>query len=250
MQIDAIVFDLGGTLIEYAGPFDSWPALETPGFAAAYAYLASQGVDLPSLELVRDTGFVMLPGRWQMAMAGERNLRLADLLGDVLAACGVTAVSPQTLSAASHQYENAICAQAHVLDAAADTLDTLRSQGYKIGLLSNTMFTGQAHIADLKRFGLVEYFDTMLFSADAAKWKPNATPYLQVANELGIAAEAAVFIGDDPVNDILGGQRAGMRSIHIKSSDRFRPLPDVKADAQITSLTELPELLLNWHNSA
>ncbi len=250
MKIAAIIFDLGGTLIEYAGSFDSWPMLETPGFAAAYAYLQKEGVELPAFELVRDTGFGMLPGRWQMAMSGERNLRLAELLADVLVACGVTAVSPQTITAASHQYENAICAQAHVLDAAADTLATLKAQGYKIGLLSNTMFTGQAHVADLQRFGLAGYFDTMLFSADAAKWKPNAAPYLQVVDELGVGAETAVFIGDDPVNDILGAQRAGMRTIHIKSSDRFRPLPDIKPDAQMTSLTELPGLLLNWQNGA
>ena len=248
MQINAIIFDLGGTLIEYAGPFDGWPALETPGFAAAYAYLQNEGVELPTFELVRDKGFGMLPGRWQMAMSGERNLRLAELLAEVLAACGLTAVSPQIISAASRKYENAVCAQAHPLAAAAETLAELKIQGYKIGLLSNTMFTGQAHMADLHRFGLADYFDTLLFSADAAKWKPNAAPYLQVADELGVVAETAVFIGDDPVNDILGGQRAGMRTIHIKSNERFPTLPTIKPDAQIISLTELPELLLRWNN--
>lgn len=246
MQINAIIFDLGGTLIEYAGSFDSWPALETPGFAAAYAYLESEGVKLPAFELIRDTGFALLPGRWQMALAGERNLRLVELLGDVLVACGVTAVAPHILTTASHKYENAICAQAHPLEAAAETLAALKAHGYKIGLLSNTMFTGQAHITDLARFGLVDYFDTLLFSADVAKWKPNAAPYLQVADELGVVAETAVFIGDDPVNDMLGGQRAGMRTIHIKTNERFQPLPDIVPDAQITSLTELPTLLTNW----
>ena len=42
-DIRAVIFDLGGTLIEYAGSYLHWPELETPGFMAAYEHLNGQG---------------------------------------------------------------------------------------------------------------------------------------------------------------------------------------------------------------
>lgn len=248
MSIEAVIFDLGGTLIEYAGPYASWPDLETPGFAAAYEYLRQQGVALPPLETFRDTGFGLLPGRWQQATRGEQNLRLVELLEDVLRAHGITDVTAEQLATAAERYEDAICAQAHPLEGAQETLAYVKEHGYKMALLSNTMFTGRAHIHDLERFGLNGYFDAMLFSADAGKWKPTAAPFLFLVEKLDVSPETAVYIGDDPASDVVGARRAGLRTIHIKSSQRF-PSPDgVQPHAEISSLRELPAVLAAWDN--
>ena len=56
-----------------------------------------------------------------------------------------------------------------------------------MALLSNTMFEGSVHIADLQRFNLDTYFDAMLFSADENKWKPIAAPYLHLLDKLQVA---------------------------------------------------------------
>jgi len=250
MGIQAVVFDLGGTLIEYAGPYAGWPALETPGFVAAYEHLARHGTVLPPFEHFRDTGFGMLPGRWQAATRGVRNLRLIDLLDEALQACRVNSYSPALLDAAAQRYERAICDQAHPLEDAQAMLATLRACGYRLGLISNTMFRGAAHVADLRRFGLDGYFDALLFSADENKWKPNMAPFAHVLEALGVDAETAVFIGDDPANDVVGAQRAGMRAIHIRSSQRFTIPQGVQPDATITHLRQLPDLLAVWQGQA
>ncbi len=242
--IDTIVFDLGGTLIEYAGEYAVWPDLETPGFTAVYQYLNQNGLNLPEFEQFKQAGFALLPGRWQAAMHGEHNLRLVDLLTETLGALGVKGIPKAQMAEAGRLYENAICAQAHPMPHARDALAQLKASGYKIGLLSNTMFTGAAHIADLERFGMADHFDAMLFSADAGAWKPNAAPFLQVLAELGSGTETAVFIGDDPSGDIVGGQNAGMKTIHYQSSQRFHMPDGVQPDAQIHSLTELRPLLV------
>ncbi|MCP4428979.1 MAG: hypothetical protein GY803_31225, partial [Chloroflexi bacterium] len=53
--------------------------------------------------------------------------------------------------------------------------------------------------------------------------------------------------GDDPSGDIVGGKRAGMKTIHYQSSQRFVMPDGVQPDAQIHSLTELPPILrLGW----
>jgi putative hydrolase of the HAD superfamily len=175
-------------------------------------------------------------------------LQLLDFLKEILEVCAVEKVGDDQLKQAASQYEQAICAQAVPLEAAQETLALLKGLGYQIGLLSNTMFSGSAHIADLKRFALDSYFDAMLFSADAGKWKPSPDPYLDLLNQLNIAPEQSVFVGDDPANDMIGGQKAGLRTILMRSSERFH-LPDsIKPDATIAHLSELPGVLSRWSN--
>jgi HAD superfamily hydrolase (TIGR01509 family) len=243
LKIEAIVFDLGGTLIEYAGPYAVWPDLETPGLSAAYDYFQEKGMTLPPFEQFRDTGFAILPGRWQGAVAGQQNLRLADFIGEILqSSLGANGVQPTWLSEAGIVYQNAICAQAHLLPGTVEGLEAIKGQ-YKIGLLSNTMFTGDAHINDLQRFGIDGYFEATLFSADANKWKPQPDPYLQVLSDLQIAPKNAVFVGDSPGHDVVGAHAAGMKAILIRNSDRFPMVEGVEPDGVIHKLTELPDVL-------
>ena len=246
-NISAVVFDLGGTLIEYAGPFKVWPELETPGLEAAYRFLKSKHVSLPPFSDFRDSAFAHLPGRWQAATEGKLNLRLVDFLSELLQACGVTGVSKEWIAEAAQLYQETICVHAQMIEGARDVLIDLREQGYKIALLSNTMFEGSIHQADLQRFNLDPYFDAMLFSADLGMWKPNAAPYLFLLEKLGAAPENAVFVGDSPEHDVVGGRNAGMHTIYFRSSDRFAEPDGVQPDATIHSLDELPRVLSGWN---
>lgn len=246
MEIQAVVFDLGGTLIEYAGKYVRWPDLETPGFTAAYDYLIDQDVTLPEFAQFQAVGFELLPGRWRLATAGEKNLRLVDLLQEVLDACDGVCPQAAWLEEAAERYQAAVRAQAELIEGAQAVVAYLKEQDYKLGLLSNTMFTGVAHREDLARFGLADYFDTMVFSADVGKWKPNAEPFLHVLDDLNVSPQTAVYVGDDPASDVVGGRRAGMRTIHFKSSQRFASPDGVKPHAEIHSLEELLPLLQRW----
>ncbi len=245
-RIEAVIFDLGGTLIEYAGAYLYWPDLETPGLEAAYDYLESKGVALPPFAVFRDAAFAALPQRWQTATEGGRNLRLADFLRELLAANQVTGVSEQWVHEAAQCYQETICSRAEMIEGARETLDSLREQGYKLGLLSNTMFEGSIHVEDLRRFQLDAYFDAMVFSADLNMWKPNAAPYLHLLQHLEARPERAVFVGDSPQHDVVGGKNAGINTVYFRSSDRFGDVDGVQPDATIHHLLELPDLLAGW----
>ena len=244
MTINAVIFDLGGTLIEYAGEYATWPNLETPGFQAAHTYLTQQGVQV-DFEVFKQAGFALLPERWQMAARGEKNLRLADLLMESLTAVGIPDAHPDWIMTAAQHYEQAICDQSHPMPAAQETLAKVKAQGYKLGLISNTMFTGNAHKNDMIRYGLIDYFDTLLFSADVDKWKPTAAPFLHVVDALDVEGATAVYIGDDPNSDVVGGQNAGLRTIHFQSSQRFA-INGAVPDATIKHLDELLPILQQW----
>ncbi len=245
MKIEGVVFDLGGTLIEYTGGYSSWPELETPGFLASYEFMLSQSIILPPFERFRMVGFDILPKRWRQATSGQRNLTVASLLTETLQSFNISVPEREILKAASSKYEAAVCADARPIPNGLFVLSKLKAEGFKIGLLSNTMFSGDIHRADLARFKLDGFFDSMLFSADAGKWKPNVSAFHEILGQLNIEPGASFFIGDDPAADIIGANRAGMLSVHLRSSQRF-PSPDgVNPDFTIADLSELPGVVSN-----
>ncbi len=244
-MIKAVIFDLGGTLIEYAGAYAKWPDLEIPGMMAAHSTLQEYEVEVPELDYFMTIGFDLLPKRWQMATLGERNLTLDSLIGEILETADLQQPSSDLLHAAARSYEAAICQGAIPLPDGREVLAQLQTQGYRLGLISNTMFAGASHINDLERFGLDQYFETMLFSSDANKWKPTTAPFLHVLKTLSVDPVNAVYIGDDPTADIVGGQATGMKTIYFPSSQRFPSLNGLQPDATITRLKELPDILSN-----
>ncbi len=243
MELKAIVFDLGGTLIEYTGNYSSWPDLETPGFLAAYSYLKNEDISLPDFDRFRLTGFDLLPKRWRMATSGQRNLTVPSLLGDIFTSFNMSRPVGALLEEASRKYEIAVCSDAKPIPNGRFVLSNMHSLGLKIGLVSNTMFSGEIHRDDLARFDMLGFFDAMLFSADAGKWKPDPEAFISVLNQLEVEPSTAVFVGDDPAADIIGGNSAGMHTVYFLSSQRF-PSPDgISPDLTIAELVELPEAI-------
>ena len=127
---------------------------------------------------------------------------------------------------------------------AVETLETLRGQGYRIGLISNTIWPAELHIEDLAELGLLPYLEHMDFSGELGFWKPNPKIFQHAVAALDVTPEESVFIGDNPREDILGAQGVGMRAVWIHSAEF--PLGDVQPDAQIEALPELLPILERW----
>jgi putative hydrolase of the HAD superfamily len=216
---------------------------------AAHSTLAEYKVDIPELRHFQEICFELLPRRWQQATLGELNLTLDSLIGHILETAELSPPSSDILHAAARRYEAALCGGAFPLPDGPQVLAQLRAEGYKLGLISNTMFNGASHINDLERFGLAGYFDTMLFSADANKWKPTPAPFLHVLETLSVQPANAVYVGDDPSADLVGGQAAGMKTIYFPSSQRFPSLNGVRPDATIYHLSELPGCLVSLNGA-
>ena len=155
----------------------------------------------------------------------------------------------RTLALATERYEAAVCAGAVAVPHGQAILEQLSADGYRLGLISNTMYSGQAHMLDLERFGLGQYFESLLFSADVNKWKPNRAPFTHVMAELRATPETTVFIGDDPGADVIGARGAGMHVIHFQSSDRFPASSAATPDATTDDLQQLGSVLLYMNGS-
>jgi putative hydrolase of the HAD superfamily len=238
----AVIFDLGGTLLEFNPQRLSWLEWERQGIESAYAYLSSQGCRVDKEAFVARF-IASLPERWQEATEGGRNLRLDDMLREACAAGGAAPVREEIARAVAH-YIAPLDAHVTAYDDALGTLRALRERGLKIGLLSNTMWPGAYHRQEMARFGLLSYFDCVAFSADVALWKPQPAIYHLALDGLGVSAADAFFVGDIPQHDLVGAQAVGMRTVY-KANPAFA-LDGIHADATIAHLAELPSLVDRW----
>lgn len=76
-----------------------------------------------------------------------------------------------------------------------ETLDTLRSNEIKIGLLSNC---GWDVTTVLQLHGLTEYFDALVMSYQIGHRKPEPEAFQIACDQLGVDPKNAIMVGDKP----------------------------------------------------
>ena len=106
-------------------------------------------------------------------------------------------------------------------------ITTLRNTGrFKLGLLSNT--DDDALFPLLEKHRLC--FDSTVTSEGAKAYKPLPRPFLLVLEELGLPAEACLYVGDTQLDDVYGAKNVGMRCAWLNRSgaslDPDLPSPD------------------------
>lgn len=101
-------------------------------------------------------------------------------------------------------------------DGVLDLLDTLKSKGKRIYLLSNAQrkFTEN----ELNMFGLTPYFDGIIISSDEECSKPDKHYYDTLIDRYGLKREETIMIGNDYISDIKGAHDAGLKSLYIHQS--------------------------------
>jgi len=117
---------------------------------------------------------------------------------------------------------------------ALTVLKILRKSGYKLGLITNTHW----RIQDKTKREFEKYFDVITLSYEHGYVKPHPSIFLATLKKLGVSASFCLHVGDDPIADIKGAKRVGMRTAFIKRGKR-----KAKSEVQIKQLSELIELL-------
>jgi putative hydrolase of the HAD superfamily len=132
-----------------------------------------------------------------------------------------------------------------MLPGAADVLAALKRRGLGVGLISNVGITPGvvlAHILD--EMGLGAHFDLTVFSDEVELSKPAPAIFAHALGEMGLAPEEAVFVGDQPVLDVLGARRAGMWMVQIGDLPPEGEEPHARIDALDELLPALRRLEL------
>jgi putative hydrolase of the HAD superfamily len=236
---------MGGTLMRFVRPGSgSWREFESPGIRGIYSYLIEQGHPIESHEDdFVEAMFARLAEGWEQSTGGHISLRAADWIAAAAADHAVT-LDEAALIEAARRYARPIRAWLRAADGAAPTLAALRDAGYRLGLISNTIWPAELHMEDLEEIGLLQFLEHLTFSGEIGMWKPSRQIFEHALAALEARPEQAVFVGDSPREDILGARGAGMRAIWVRNPDF--PLGDVQPDAIIETLPELLPILERW----
>lgn len=115
-------------------------------------------------------------------------------------------------------------------------LDSLKSSGYPLGIVSNWQ-RGLRHFC--VELGVADAFDHVLSSAEVGSAKPDARIFEEACRRLGTPPGNVLHVGDSFTDDYEGGRRAGLHVLLLRRRDGTDQTPA----RTITSLGELQALL-------
>jgi putative hydrolase of the HAD superfamily len=117
----------------------------------------------------------------------------------------------------------------------------LRARGVKVGLVTNGAPTQHVKIDALN---VRPHLDAVVVSDEVGVAKPDEAIFRIALGKLGVEADEAWFVGDHPVNDVIGAERAGMRAFWLRRDGLGWPEGQPVVGAAIDSLEELLPLLV------
>ena len=97
-----------------------------------------------------------------------------------------------------------------------EVLEALRNRGLKLAICSNWDWDLDRHLADT---GVLDLVDVRVSSAWVGARKPHPRIFEATLAEVGVAAEDALFVGDNWRADVEGPRAVGMRSVHVWRHD-------------------------------
>ncbi|MET3926744.1 HAD family hydrolase [Devosia sp. 2618] len=151
----------------------------------------------------------------------------------LVADLGITGISAQALF---DDYQ-AVYPSFVVLSAGArETLLTLRARGIATGIVTNGSTVLQT--GKIEATGLRPLLDIVLVSEDEGVAKPDRAIFDRALNRLGVTSAEAMFVGDNPIVDVVGAQNAGLVAVWYHSSTEW-PAGTAPPEHTIKALSEI-----------
>ena len=231
-MIKAISFDFYNTLVRF------WPPLDEIQHSACWEL--GLNLDIEKVERgysVADVYFNEENGRQPLADRTEEDrLAFFSRYEQILLE---NAGLPVSLDLAKNIWQMAMTVPKDFIafDDTLPALESLKSQGYRLGVLSNL----RRDMGPLcKKLGFSQYLDFCINSAEAGAEKPHAPIFLAALKRVSVEPGEAVHVGDQYHSDVLGARAVGIHPVLI---DRGGWQTDVDDCPKISSLSDLESLL-------
>ena len=237
-MLEAVLFDWGDTLMEFAYS----PDLVAAGHRAGLAAIGRDG--LPGHEdsaaRFRERYFPLL---WEPGSLEE--IEYPELVRECLGSLGAQVDEDELerfLEAEHAAWEPARL----VGDSTHALLDVLRDRGLKTGLVSNAFDPPALLHRDLAQMGLGHRLDVAVFSSETGKRKPHPAIFEEALGRLEVDPARALFVGDRRYEDVRGAKEVGMATVQafwFRADDDERGLdPDFEAFTPVDVLNVVRRL--------
>jgi len=204
LDIRAITFDVGGTLVQ-----------PCPSVGHVYAEVASQHGLQISPELLNQ--------RFAKAWKGFKGFnhtkadwgRMVDLTFQELTP------TPPSLTFFDQLYSRFSAPEVwHIFPEVHDTLELLRSRGFKLAVISNwdERLRPLLHSLELDR-----YFEEIVISCEVGAAKPSVMIFSRTAEALKLSPSEILHVGDDPIADVGGAHGAGFKAVLLDRAGENGP---------------------------
>jgi HAD superfamily hydrolase (TIGR01509 family) len=237
--VDAVVFDYGSTLVEFAP--EQVRACDAAIAAELEARFGEHDAERFRLVRVDDRA-----RPFQGEPPSYRESTLEELASGLVRALYDRDPDADTIDAINRARRAAfldVVEKPAYLDHVLGTL----GERYRLGVLSNYPDTDAVR-GSIDRLGLSRHFATVRVSGEIGLVKPHQDAFAAVSRSMEIAPERTVYVGDNWLADVQGAKRAGMRAVHSTQFLTPEPPPrrdgDAEPDAVIAHLSELLPLLV------
>ncbi|HET8599291.1 MAG TPA: HAD family hydrolase [Segeticoccus sp.] len=203
--VEAVIFDWGGTLT----PWHSIDLAEQWQVFARQVHAEEQQARSLAERILAAEG-----AAWRRGREDHSSARL----GEILAEAGLDEGDVHR-EAALTAYREFWEPHTFTDEQVRPLWEGLRARGVRVGVLSNTIWTGDYHRGIFARDGVADLIDGEVYSSEIAWTKPHAGAFRAAAAAVGVAPDRAVYVGDRPFEDVHGSQAAGMRAIWVPHSD-------------------------------
>ncbi len=210
MTIRTVLFDWGGTLVR-----DDSVRIGAPA-AVVVEYVASRmGAPLKAADFERAFQAVLPayePGTTETAP------RIDRVIGAAFMWLGIAAGSNDVDACSRLFFQESSAFEMY--DDARALVASLKYRGYRLGVVTNSIFPSHLFAPRVNELGLAGYLDAFVASADVGLAKPNPGPFLEALRQVGAEPQEALFVGDTLATDIAGARAAGMRAVLIERKQR------------------------------
>lgn len=241
MHIQALLFDINGTLID----IETNEAMEEI-YRAIGHFLAYQGIVLHRWQ-VHDLYFKIMKEQFEASQEAYPEFDVVAVWQEVLErnATDYTRSLPRAklekLPLFLAELQRGISRKRlSLFPQALEVLSQLK-QRYAMAAVSDAQ--SAYAMSELRAVGLDEYFHPIIISGDYGYRKPDARLFTAALDGLQVPPDQAIFIGNDRYRDIFGAQQLGMKTILFCHSQDVGHPNDAEPDYTIRQFGELLKAL-------
>ena len=232
MDIEAVIFDWGGTLT-------AWHDID---FHAESLALAEAVLRVPSAEHDLQAHAAKLHQAGATVWGWSRDHQRSATLDDLFREAGLDH-DPELLTAYYEFWEPHTLTDPQV----GPMWTELKDRGIKVGVLSNTIWPRAWHEGWFRRDGVLDLVDGDVYTSEVPWTKPSPHAFAAAMDAVGVLdAARCVYVGDRLFDDVWGAHNAGLRAIHVPHS--VIPPEQVghsegEPDAVVHALAEIPAIV-------